>query len=284
MRGRGGGRGPGATACHIDACTFVDLISMNQDQIGFPQFQQQAARDLAPLLDRARALAAIGKEMLQQSVEEDLAAVTKQITRTVTSSMESVLILVNNGKGTDALTIGRSMFEAAVTVSYLESHPELVQDFVDFLWVKRKKHYDYLLKFAPAQAKLRSAVEIQQMETEYARVKSRFTNRKGVVRNSWCKLSVAAMAEEIGAASLYGGLYPFTSSYVHVDILRLVAAKENSGEVEQAPSEINVTLALQLAVLNYAIVLTAYDQITHLGMAHRLDMELSSLERSQVAW
>ncbi len=46
----------------------------------------------------------------------------------------------------------RTMFESAVTVHYMDSHPELVQDYVDFLWVKRKLYHEDRLKSAPGQA------------------------------------------------------------------------------------------------------------------------------------
>jgi hypothetical protein len=42
--------------------------------------------------------------------------------------MESALILALNGCADDALRIARTMFESAVTMYYLESHPDLVPD------------------------------------------------------------------------------------------------------------------------------------------------------------
>jgi hypothetical protein len=89
---------------------------------------------------------------------------------------------------------------------------------VDFLWVKRKRHYDDLLMDAPNEAEQVDPQQLEKMNAEYERVILRFTNPKGRVRNSWCRVSLRTMAEEVKADSMYWGLYEFTSSITHTDI------------------------------------------------------------------
>jgi len=158
----------------------------------------------------------------------------------------------------------RTMFESAVAIHYLESHPDLVQDYVDFLWVKRKRQHDDLVKYAPSQAKRVDPQQLAQMNTEYERVKPRFTDRKGRVRNSWSQLSFRAMSEDIKADSMYGGMYGFTSSITHTDMLGLVSASGDRDAVISFPSLMNIPLALQMGVVSYAMTLSAANQIAGL--------------------
>jgi hypothetical protein len=197
--------------------------------------------------------------------------VVREIARSVANSLESVLILVSNGCADDAFRIARTMFESAITIHYLESHPDLVQDYVDFLWVKRKRHHDDLVKYAPSQAERVDPQQLEQMNAEYERVKPRFTDRKGKVRNSWCRVSIRAMAEEIKADSMYGGMYGFTSSITHTDMLGLVSASEESDAVLSVPSLVNLPLALQMGVVSHAMTLSAVNQIGGLKFDDSLD-------------
>jgi hypothetical protein len=175
------------------------------------------------------------------------------------------MLLVVNGCGIDGLRIARTMFESAVTVHYLDSHQELVQDFVDYLWVIRRRHYDFLQSLPPDKRHMIPAEKIHEMETNYERVKGRFTDSRDRIRNSWSETSLYKMAKEIGGESLYGAVYRFGSSLTHTDILAVIAGSGNSGDVEPVPSSENLRLALCTAVMSYAMTLTAFDKIANLG-------------------
>jgi hypothetical protein len=174
------------------------------------------------------------------------------------------------------------MFESAVTIHYLESHPDLVQDYVDFLWVKRKRHHDDLLKYAPSQAEQVDPQQLEQMNAEYERVKPRFTDRKGKVRNSWCQVSLRAMVEEIKAGSMYGGMYGFPSSITHTDMLAVLSASGDCDTVISVPSPVNIPLALQMGVVSYAMTLTAINQIGGLTFDDRLSEAFQQFKQASV--
>ena len=247
---------------------------------GFPAFRKDALQILGPLVPPAKLFLKIGREVMSVAVSEQLPDLAKQISETVANSMQSVLILACNGCGVDALKIARTMFEAAVTVHYLEKHPELVQDYVDFLWIIRKKHHEYLLRLPSEEVKPVSPDKVREMESAYERVKDRFTNRKGKPRNSWCKASLRDMAVEVEVESMYDGLYPFGSSMTHTDMLAIVAAAGDSGDVEPVPSNANLTLALQTAVVSYAMVLTAFDKIASLGRGDSLEAAFTQFKNA----
>jgi hypothetical protein len=243
-----------------------------KNEIGFPEFQNEALRPLEPMLAAARSILQIGQDMMKVPAVGQLPDVAKQITQTVANSMESALLLVLNGCGVDGLKLARTMFEAAVTLHYLDDHPELVQDFVDFLWVIRRKHYDCRLTRPPEKVRPIPPEIVAEIESNYERVKARFTDRRGRVRNSWCKANLMEMAKEVNAESMYRDLYPFGSSMTHTDILSLVVGAGGSGDVEAVPSTANLKLALQQAVVSFEMALTAFDKMACLGRGDDLEV------------
>lgn len=252
---------------------------MNETTIGFPDFRPKTLQTLEPMLAAARSILRIGHGMTKVEVSELLPDLAKQITQSVANSMESVLLLVANGCGVDALRIARTMFEAAVVVCYLDRHAELVEDFVDYLWVIRKKHHDYRASLPADKAPPLHSEKIIEIEDNYDRVKHRFMNNKrDRVRNSWCKATLREMATEVGAESVYGGLYPFGSSMVHTNILAVVAGAGQSNDLEPVPAELNLPFALQTAVMSHAMMLEAYDKIANLGRGDALKTAFNEFE------
>jgi hypothetical protein len=244
---------------------------MKQVVIGFPEFELDVIHHLEPMLNAARRLTQIGQEMMNALVSEQFPDLAKQITQSIANSIESVLLLVTNGCGIDALRVSRTMFEAAVTLCYLDNHPELVQDFVDYLWVIRKKHQDYRLTLPPDRVPPLSADKVAEMAANFNRVKWRFMDKKGRIRNSWCKANLREMARDVNAESMYGGLYPFGSTMAHTDILAVVAGAGPSQDVEAVPSSANLTLALQTGVVSFAMALSAFDEIASGGRRKEID-------------
>jgi hypothetical protein len=252
---------------------------MAKAEVGFHAFREEALGTLEPMLVAARTFLQIGNEMLEAKVAGQLPDLARQIVRSVANSLESVLLLVSNGCGIDGLRIARTMFEAAVVVHYLDSHPELVQDFVDYLWVIRKKHHDYCLSL-PVKVAPPPPEKVAEMDLNYQRVKGRFMGKNGHVRNSWCKANLREMATEVNAESMYAGLYPFGSSMTHTDILAVVAGAGDSGDVEPVPSTANLILALQTAVVSFAMTLMAFDEIASLGRGDELEGTLTNFKNS----
>lgn len=247
------------------------------NEIGFPGFQKEMLQTHEPLFAAARSFLQIGQKMMTVPVSGQ--HVVKQITQMVANSMESVLLLLSNGCGIDGLRIARTMFEAAVAINYLDRHQELVHDFVDYRWVIQKKHYDYLRTQPSDKIQSLAPEKIAEMESNYERVKGRFTDRKGRMRNSWCKANLREMAKEINKESMYGGLYPFGSSMTHTDILAVEAGADGTDDVEPVPSTANVMFTLQFAVMSFAMALTAFDKLAVLGRGDELEAAFDEFKR-----
>jgi len=218
--------------------------------------------------------------MLKAPVTGQLPDLAKQITQSVSNSMEAVLLLISNGCGVDGLRVARTMFEAAVVLHYLDSHPELAQDFIDYQWVVQKKHHDYRLTLPLEKVPPLPPEKVAEMESNYDRVKNRFVDRKGRVRSSWCKANLKEMAREVKAESIYGGLYPFASSMTHTDILAVVAGASGSDGVVPVPSTAHVTLGLQTAVMSLAMALMAFDEIAGLGRGDELEAAFTEFNKA----
>ena len=200
--------------------------------------------------------------------------------RTVSNSMQSVLILTDHGCGTDALKIARTMFETAVNIHYIDSSPESIQDYLDFQWIEKKRHYGFLAEFAPAQAQQIDSSSVRELISESARVAPRFTGPKGKVRPRWRKLNLRDIARKVGGEFVFSGLYSNLSSLIHMDALGLTMAKSRAGVVEAVPSNSNLVLGLQAAVLSYAMALLAADHALRTNREDRIQSGFEKFKQS----
>ncbi len=235
-------------------------------QIGFDTFARKATAKYAPVLEMGKNLFAMAAEMLQPPASQLLASLLRSACQTVLNSYQSVLLLTMNGCGSDALKIARSMFETSVSIGYLQKNPALLSDFIDYRWVKRMKHQEYLAQYAPDMFKAIDPAEIARTVAEYAKVKSRF---KG--RSSWSDKNLREMAKDIGIEQSYLGVYPFTSSIHHLDVIGIMAQEDDRIlDVEALPSEANLDLALSISGMSAYIALTFFDDAVSLGKENAL--------------
>jgi hypothetical protein len=241
------------------------------DVFGFPDFQQDFARQYATVIDVANRLIALEDELFQKPVSEPLHELIRCIVRTVANSFRALLILVSNGCGTDALKVARGMFESAITVLYLKKHPEMLNDYLNFGSVKRHRHYECLKQFQPDGLKWIKPDVIAESEAEYAKVESQVATKRWL-KNDWCKANLREMAEEVGHEKTYVFVYPLLSSVHHLDIVGL-GAQTDDEDVEILPSWNNIELALALAGMFVFLALGFYNEVASLGA----DKEIAAL-------
>jgi hypothetical protein len=244
------------------------------------QFAVRVRQALGDVFGAAEDMLELGAKITEQPNSEQLLETVRRLLRTVSNSLRSVLILVEHGCGTDALKIARTMFETAVNIHYLHSHPETLEDYVDFQWIKRKKHHDYMLKFAPAQALRVDQATLSELNAEFARVSPRFMGPKGRVRSQWHKSDHREIARNVGGEIIYGSVYPFVSSLTHMDILGLIIAGWPNGEVEATPSVSNLVLGLQISVLSHALALIAANEILKADVEEAIKSALGKFKES----
>jgi hypothetical protein len=119
----------------------------------------------------------IGASMITSARPERLQELVRQLVRTAHNSLRSVVVLADHGCGADALNTARSIFEVPLTVHYLPENANYVDDYLEFLWVKRKKHLDYVREHAPTHAQSQDKAMVAEVEAQYRRVKTRSSSR-----------------------------------------------------------------------------------------------------------
>ncbi len=135
-------------------------------------------------------------------------------------SMQDVAILIGNRRGAGAMKLARSMVEVAITALYLERNPAEISMFLDFAPVFSWNYMQQSESDNPGSVAPQLKAEA---EIEYNRVKSRFTNSNGKVRNTWSTKTIRKMAEEVGFLEHYKTAYKLGSDLLHAGIAGLIS-------------------------------------------------------------
>lgn len=251
-------------------------------EIGFPEFRYRIYQQYPVAFEKCKELVDVANEFWSKPVSSPYPQVVGRICCIVCNSLGGLVTLVLNGYGNDAMKIARSMFEAAVTVSYLKRHPGQFQDYWDFHWIRHRRSYELMVKLTPQHARKISEDKIAEMERNYASVVDRFKDKKGKVRVRWSKVPFAKMAEEVGMAELYSTFYSWASSIIHLDMggISLQAERETMG-VDVAPSESWLEEALVIAHGSAVKVLTDYNEMATLGLEKEVQLVNTGFE---TAW
>jgi hypothetical protein len=231
-------------------------------QVGYPDFWPVVFRKHERFFLLAQSFGPIIDEVFGIGMGEPMHKICRHLAKSVGNSVCAVMLLGANGFGVDALKIGRCMFEAAVTVAYLRQHPEEFQDYFDFHFLVAERRHYFMARYAPQLLDELTPEAFASTRDSYARVVSRYTNKKGKVRSRWGKRSFSAMCVELGLQELYLSFYDLASHIIHADISGVMAqADPEPGvlDVDIAPSEQFVEMALRTA--HYAFVLATSEYI-----------------------
>ena len=251
---------------------------------GFPDFWDGVVDRFPEFFAAAKEVAPLSNEIFSVPVTEWIHILTRNLAKSVVNSFGSVLILCMNGYGFDALKISRSMFEAATTVAYLSRHPDQMNDYVDYDWVKKKKFVEDIEKYSPERARAYSHEKALVLRN-YNAVVGRFKTKNGV-RSRWCKDSLAQMAAELGLSPIYFTVYGPGSSAQHVDIRGLMMQFEGSrdplvADIVSAPNIQWVQPALAGAHVSVALAVTEYIKVAGIN---RPDVEAALEKGLHTAW
>ncbi len=234
--------------------------------LGFDEFRRTATAKYKGVLSEATTCLTTAHGMYQAQGKDTLSSLIRSACITVTNSFQSVLLLTMNGCGSDALKVARSTFETSVVMSYLQKHPNLLSDFLDYRWVKRHKHQEFLAQYAPDELKRIDPAEVLKTVAEYGRVKAQFKGRA-----SWSDKNLRDMAKDVGIEQQYLAVYPLTSSVHHLDVIGIMAQKDDRiADAEVLPSESNIALALSIAGMSAYVALAALDDALDAKMSDEL--------------
>jgi hypothetical protein len=214
----------------------------NRVEFGFPDFAATVFAEHGPALTLAYEHSHLANKMigaLPNEMPRDQVVVNMLVRMTTTGWIE-LLIFVGHGAGLGAMKIARGMFETSVMAEYVRRTPEEIDDYIEYGHVLDFKR----IKLFPEAV---SAEKAREVENEYNRVKARFENKNGKMRNHWNKHPVSYMAEKVGRAEQYEIPYSLAASIHHGNFEAMIAhlsGDETQLDIESPPSLVWVRQAL----------------------------------------
>lgn len=248
---------------------------------GFPEFWQRAYDAFPQFFVATDHLMLLVKAVLDKPISGKLPRILHYSTAIVSNSLGSLITLALNGYGHDAIRIARGMFENSVNAAYLAKHPTEVQDYLDYHWVAQRRLLDYMRKDDPALFEQLKKSDIDDIDTEYARVAPRFKSTKGKVRRDWCIKNLRERAEVVGMGKLYPTFYGYASSIHHGDIGGLAAQISTEDfQTEIAPSFNGIRDALIMGHQSVIVVIKNFNEVAALGLANEINVAVRRFHES----
>lgn len=228
-------------------------------EFGFRDFAPTLFAAYGPALRLAEAHSHFANEMLaalpaEIKIEQ---AVIYVLVRMTTTGWVELLTLVGNGAGLGAMKIGRGMFETAVMAEYLRQVPDEIDDYLEYGRILQFKR----VKVSPQVV---SAKQFAETEKEFDRVKPRFQDQNGRIRNQWNKHSIAYMAEKVGRKDQYELPYSLAVSIHHGNFEALAAHLSGNGSALDVDSPPSLEWIPQALVSGHVYLLQALDTLNDL--------------------
>lgn len=250
---------------------------------GFPEFWQKAYQRHPRFFDATDELVPLVNTVLAKPVGGKLPRLLHFMTGIVSNSLGSLITLALNGYGHDAVRIARGMFEMAVNVAYLAKHPDEVDDYLDFNWIRQKKLMTHLEKDDPETLAKLTQAQRDEIDTQFANVLPRFqTKPGGKPRPSWCVKNIKERVEEVGLVGFYPTFYAYASSIHHGDIGGLSAQVSAARfRTELAPSFQAIKDALIMGHQSVLVVIDNFNDVASLGLETEIK---AAADAFQKAW
>lgn len=246
---------------------------------GFPEFWQEAYHVQPGLFQALDDLKPLETKLFARSAQEPIHRVLRHLAVAVSNSFGAVVTLCLNGYGADAVRIGRSMFEGAITARYLKDKPAEVNDYIEFHWVQQQRHLDYFKRYDRRSYDSIPEDDRCEISKHFRRVGPIFQGRKQKLRQSWHKPTLMQMAEKVGFKELYMTFYAGASSLHHLDISALTAQSDQlTAEPKTAPSKSNIRYALMIGHSSVLHVLPVFNEVAALGFEEALQEHVDKFE------
>lgn len=238
---------------------------------GFPEMWTPVYNKYKLFFDCAGKLAPIATEMMGTPVQGPLLQIIGRMAAAASNTHGALLTLVLNGYGHDAMKLARSLFEIEINIIRLKAHPEEIEDFLGYHFIRQKQLYDM---FSDERKKRVPQERHDRIMSDYNSVLGRFTTGRNKTRprNEWCSESLYKRAKEAGPQylDLYRMFYGQASSMHHLDFAGIAAHSDADMLADMAPSwvcldDALVATACALRSINH------YDEIANLGFKERIE-------------
>ena len=248
-------------------------------------FQQSFSTKHPEFIQAAQAAANLAEEIFADTNGAALTlpqVVCRALAQTVLNSFYSMTVLAQHGCGVDAQKIVRSMFETSVVLTSFDHFPGLIQDFMDFRWIKKMKAIKEY-KGTPKEAYVTPELE-SEITAQYDLVFPRFLNKKGKPRSSWYCGSFKDLCAALDKDSVqmpwavvqYADHYSISSGLMHGDIIGLESQADSSGyNVVRPPSDEYITESLMSGHWALWWALASYASLAGLAKAQDYGNQLA---------
>lgn len=211
---------------------------MNKEIMGFGSEQEWISfnQNFPKFVETYPALEALRDKTFQRSgIGDKLSRTIFGLGRVCSEDFQQSLLLCGNGFGIGAMQMVRGMYERQVTASYLSSHPEEVDSFLNYHFVQRRKAKNHLKEaYRGDAAGLERIIpkELQEeIELEFENVKEQFTEticepcEKTRIMLSWSKHHTGVLASKgkQDLHQLYYYQYFRPTMYSHSTVSSLLA-------------------------------------------------------------
>ena len=242
-----------------------------QMAVGFPEMWAPVYSKYELFFGCAVKLAPITTEIIKTPVQGRLFQIIGRMAAAAANTHGALLTLVLNGYGHDAMKLARSLFEIELNILRLKTHPEDIEDFLGYHFIRQKQLYDM---FSDEQKQRVTQERHDRMMSDYNSALGRFATGRDKTRprNEWCCVSLYERAKEAGPQylNLYRMFYRQASSIDHLDFGGVAAYSDADMLADMAPS---------WEYLDDALVATGcalrcvqhYDEIANLGFKERIE-------------
>lgn len=180
-----------------------------------------------------------------------------------------VVVLAANGEGRGAQKLLRPMFEQLVTVKYLIKHPELIDQYMNYFRVDRRRLAKVVESTLGPDAL--GAEKMAEVEAEFQKIKSQYQvadcNKCGTVRlaHAWTQVDLVTMAKEVGVDVYLVSAYylPLEQSHPKVGGMPSRIVETESGGIAAAPRLAPDLADESLMIAHALLVLSLGAQVEH---------------------
>lgn len=237
--------------------------------VRFPEFSAQVYSQYRALFEAYERLQTLPNQLFNFPVKGDLAATLRRLAILAWNSFGAVCTLVLNGYGNDAMKIVRGLFESEINLSYLQRHPDKLDDYLAYEHILRMEIYRQM---SPQQQAAVPPAQVQQVKESAEAAKKRLVDAKGKpFRHGWCEISIRDRAKEAGRLDIYNTVYRWSCSMHHGDVGALIWQVDSTGDVDIALSRQWLGDALRDGYASMLRCLEIYEETAHLDLKQAIE-------------
>lgn len=194
-----------------------------------------------------------------------------------------LMLLCENGYGLGGAKILRGLYERVVTVAYISKYPTTANDFIDFDAVNRWKLFESLPEAVRKQFFAEDTVNAHKRE--YERVRHRFLNHKGDVRDKWSGKNLLDLAKDVqlGLPERYVPSFKLSSLHIHATFADVIHRIDtHARKFRPVTSSSRTYISSVLTHAHYLLLCTLSIESKHFGLELQDRIDAAFVQYNQI--